>query len=697
MNTTLLTTSSAPRFPRSRFSSRQWRARCLTAYVERLHQPSAASELSVASRPAPSTAARAWPRLRFAALAVVALLSVSRAPEARADVLDHWTTQTAAPNLSGNDSIFRDGRYIAVGNGGRIIHTTNLSSGWQTIQSPVTTTLLKIIHAGGQYVVSGNNGVILTSPNGTDWTLRSTGTTQQLRSVAYGNGRYIAAGGMGTVLHSPDAVTWTPASFDWAGFHAYSVAFGNGLFVAVGEHSTTYHSSVLTSPDGITWTRRNTGYVERLEAISYGNGLFVASGWDRAILTSPNGIDWTRYRPTTQYSGSRFWESRYLNGRHIVGGQSGTLVSSPDGANWTVHQTGSTSDIASFLYDGNALVLIRSSGVVRVSQSWAPVSNPGGDGSGSGGGSGGDGSGGGGSGNGGNGGGSGNGGNGGGASGGSGGGDTTNSTSKLVNISTRAWAGQDSSKLISGFVIQGSEPLKVLVRAVGPALSSYGVSGVLADPRLTLFNGSSAQIAANDDWGTHPDQPGVLNAFSQAGAFALPAGSKDSVLLVTLQPGAYSVHIDGANASTGVALAEVYAIGTSSSRLINISSRTFVGTGSDVTISGFVVAGDGPRKVLIRGVGPSLGRLGVAGALANPRVALYNSSQAVVAENDDWTAFADQAALTAAMSQAGAFGLDAGSQDAAMLVTLNPGLYSVIASGVNNSTGIGLIEVYQLP
>jgi hypothetical protein len=181
--------------------------------------------------------------------------------------------------------------------------------------------------------------------------------------------------------------------------------------------------------------------------------------------------------------------------------------------------------------------------------------------------------------------------------------------------------------------------------------------------------------------------------FSAAGAFALPAGSADAALLRAVPAGPYTMQIAGT--ATGIALAELYDTDAAGrSRLVNVSARAQVGTGAGILIAGFTISGNVPRRVLIRGVGPGLAPFGVTGALANPALAIYRGS-AVVADNDDW---GGGDTLATAFRAVGAFALpSASSRDSALLVTLNPGSYTAQLTGVNNTTGVALIEVYEAP
>jgi hypothetical protein len=221
------------------------------------------------------------------------------------------------------------------------------------------------------------------------------------------------------------------------------------------------------------------------------------------------------------------------------------------------------------------------------------------------------------------------------------------------------------------------------------------VSGALAAPQLTLVNSAGATLTTVTAWG---GSAALASVFSSVGAFALPAASKDSAVEETLPAGSFTSQVAGVNSSTGVALAEIYDadLGASSSSLVNISARADVGTGSNILIAGFAIEGSQPVTLLLRGVGPTLGMApyNVSGVLAQPEITLFNSAGASLQSNSGW---ANSAALKAAFSQTGAFQLAQGSADAAMIVTLPAGSYTLQLSGVNGSTGVGLVEVYLVP
>ncbi|HEX2101613.1 MAG TPA: hypothetical protein VHF69_13155 [Candidatus Synoicihabitans sp.] len=191
----------------------------------------------------------------------------------------------------------------------------------------------------------------------------------------------------------------------------------------------------------------------------------------------------------------------------------------------------------------------------------------------------------------------------------------------------------------------------------------------------------------------------ITEAAAQAGAFPFPAGGKDAALVVGLAPGMYSAHVNAATGGPGVALIEVYEIGgggQGAPRMLNLSARSPVGRGEDILIVGLYVSGDAPKRYLVRGIGPTLKTYDVPGVLENPRLSLYQGKD-LVRQNDDWASGSDAGDIAAAAAQAGAFPLTAGSKDAAMLVYLAPGSYSAHVNGVNDTTGVALVEVYEVP
>ena len=264
-------------------------------------------------------------------------------------------------------------------------------------------------------------------------------------------------------------------------------------------------------------------------------------------------------------------------------------------------------------------------------------------------------------------------------------GSTTNA-SYLSNLSVRTNAGAGAQTLIVGFAVSGgTKPL--LVRGIGPTLSSFGVPGALDDPRLELYR-DSAKIAENDNW---LSSDAVI--FGRVGAFTLGESSRDSALTIQLAPGSYTAQVNGAAGTTGVALVELYDTAglAAGAKLTNVSARSEIGPGNETLIAGFNISGSGDRTLLIRAVGPTLGAFGVQGALSDPKLELFGGG-AKIQENDNW-----DEGTSALFSRIGAFDLTAGSRDAVLLVTLPPGSYTAQVSGVAGASGVTLVEVYEVP
>ncbi len=277
--------------------------------------------------------------------------------------------------------------------------------------------------------------------------------------------------------------------------------------------------------------------------------------------------------------------------------------------------------------------------------------------------------------------------------GGNDGGSGSDSVSAMSNLSVRSVAGAGENTLVVGYAIAGGNK-SILVRGIGPTLENYDVNGAVTDARLRMFDSAQTQLASNTNWG---GDAAIADAARSVGAFALDATSLDAALLSTNGPGAYSVHVESGSGGAGVALAEIYDtdFGTGG-YLSNVSARAGVGTGESVLIVGLVVSGDEPVSVLIRGVGPTLTSYGLTGVLADPELKLFRQGETDPIEtNDNW---GGGAALSSAFPTVGAFDLTApDSTDAAMLVELPAGIYSAQVSGVGDSTGVALVELYIMP
>ena len=209
----------------------------------------------------------------------------------------------------------------------------------------------------------------------------------------------------------------------------------------------------------------------------------------------------------------------------------------------------------------------------------------------------------------------------------------------LGNISTRSFVQTGEHVMIGGFIVQGTGPKRVIIRAIGPELTQFGIPDALANPRLELHNGSGALIASNDDWQT-TIIGGIITSNQVSdiqNSGHAPTVASESAIIADLQPGNYTAIVSGVNNTVGVALVEVYDLSPgASSSLGNISTRSFVQTGEHVMIGGFIVQGTGPKRVIIRAIGPELTQFGIPDALANPRLELHNGGGALIATNDDW-------------------------------------------------------------
>ena len=272
-------------------------------------------------------------------------------------------------------------------------------------------------------------------------------------------------------------------------------------------------------------------------------------------------------------------------------------------------------------------------------------------------------------------------------------------TQRLSSISTRARVGLGDSVVIAGFIITGQESKSVMIRAVGPTLASFAVSGTVAAPKLDLYRvGTSTPIATNTGWTTAGNTAGIILAAAHSGAFALGASSADSVILTTLAPGSYTAIMSSANNTPGVGLVEVYDLSTpqAGQKMIDISTRAAVGTGDNVLIAGVYVAGTVPKRVLIRAIGPGLAPY-LSGTLASPQLALYRGTPGVLAaQNAGWSVSSDASAISAASAQVA--GLVLATGDAAMIISLDPGVaYTAQVTGASGSSGICLVEIYELP
>ncbi len=319
--------------------------------------------------------------------------------------------------------------------------------------------------------------------------------------------------------------------------------------------------------------------------------------------------------------------------------------------------------------------------------------------------------------------------------------ETTNvgDVSRLLNISTRAYVGTGNDREIGGFIIGGSLPKQLLVRGRGPSMSGapFNISGTLPNPYLMLYSaGAGAYIAQNDNWGDQSDPLCSTSGFdcgspAEITATGLnpcvpnpgqssppPNCSNESAILITVPPGSYTAVLSGVSNGTGVGLIEVFDMdGSTMPKLVNISTRARVLTGDSRMIGGFIIgAGNGSKQILLRARGPSMSGapFNISGTLANPYIRLYSANAgAYIAQNDNWGNQSDPLCSTSGFdcgtpSEITATGLDPCvpnpgesspppncSNESAILITVPPGSYTAVVSGVNNGTGVGLVEIFE--
>lgn len=260
----------------------------------------------------------------------------------------------------------------------------------------------------------------------------------------------------------------------------------------------------------------------------------------------------------------------------------------------------------------------------------------------------------------------------------------SSSTGNLLNIATRLRVQTGENVLIGGYIITGNDPKKVIIRGIGPSLSSF-FSDALADPTLELFQGNTL-LQSNDDWKT--DQQAEIAATGIP-----PSHDLEPAIVRTLAPGAYTAIVRGSNNGTGIGVVEAYDLDqAANSKLANIATRGFVDTNDNVMIGGLIAgpAGGGTTRVVVRAIGPSLGNFGIAGALQDPTLELVNASGAIVRSNDDWKTAQQTEIQNASLAPSD-------DRESALVEIVAPGNYTAVVRGKGNTTGVSLVEVYNVP
>ena len=280
---------------------------------------------------------------------------------------------------------------------------------------------------------------------------------------------------------------------------------------------------------------------------------------------------------------------------------------------------------------------------------------------------------------------------------------------QLSTLSARGYVGSSTDtnpSLTIGFSVSGNKSL--LLRGIGPTLATLQIPDALANPTMDVYsiqNSTATKVATNDNWG---GDPALKALFTKVGEFSLPDNSLDAALQYSTTTNLGTAEITSVDGTPGVALGEIYtADPTQPTRLVGLSARSIVGPGQNVLVGGFVITGSTPIKVLIRGIGPTLANLGITNPLGDPELTLYkinpDGSSVVISKNDDW---GGSKALSDAFTATGDFALDPFSKDAAILITLAPGIYTAQVSpaggltqvpGAGSPSGVALVEIYQVP
>jgi len=253
---------------------------------------------------------------------------------------------------------------------------------------------------------------------------------------------------------------------------------------------------------------------------------------------------------------------------------------------------------------------------------------------------------------------------------------------KATNISSRGMVGTGQNVLIAGFIISGNQPKKVIVRALGPTLSTLGVSGALADPTITIVNSSNVVVDSNDNWRNRQETEIAASGFA-------PPNDLESAIIATLAPGSYTAVVSGKNSGTGVALVDLYQLDASTSIFGNLSTRGFVGTGENVLIGGLIIGNGEPPVIVLRAIGPTLGSFGIAQPLQDPTLELRDANGALIAFDNDWNDNTPTGIKATLLKPTD-------NRESAIVASLAAGNYTAIVRGKNGTTGVALVEAYRL-
>lgn len=650
------------------------------------------------------------------------------------------------PQRSGEEGA---GRLVVVGERGTILTSNDEGVTWTRRESGTNLWLTAVADNStlNRFFVVGEGGLILSSPDGVSWTRESSPTTVRLNGIgrsAVASNSMWATGEAGVGLLSRDIQgNWTQSDPGFGDRWLRGLMPSSGE-IAVGQGGAIFRAlrDDSTNPPAVTWQVVPAPVTSDLEAVAQGSFFQgpapVMVGADGTILQG-RGASWVaRTSGTTQRLRGVCWKeggsvtlitlaSVRSVGEFFAVGTHGTLLRSADGETWAadagptqnnLNAVGATKDFVIAVGDGGMLLRTggsRSQPVItqhpttdtdasgevfahaaaagdgRMTYIWVQLS-----------------------------------------AGapypvgseslrqslarapfgtfgsafqllvGNAFGITRSATftpNRFLNLAARAIVGSADNALIGGFAVSGRETPRLrtmLIRAVGPGLSPLGVANAIAAPRLSVYAGSRL-VAANERWETNANADEIRATAQRVGAFPLAAGSADSAVLLSMERGNYTAHVESANGSTGVALVEIYdADEPNLSRLTNLSSRAQVQDGSGVLIGGLVIEGGVRKTVLLRASGPTLATFGLLGSLTQPILSLFKDG-AVVATASRWSQEANAAQIKATADTVNAFPFPDGSADSAMLLQLDPGTYTVQVTGADGGTGLALVEIYDAP
>ena len=514
----------------------------------------------------------------------------------------------------------------------------------------------------------------LYDPASGTWTVTSSLNTARYYHTAtlLPNGMVLVAGGQGALaiaeLYDPASGTWTTTGSLNTGREQHTATLlPNGMVLVAGGSNS--RSAELYDPASGSWTTTgslNTARQLHTATLLPNGNVLVAAGYNSnngytfasAELYDLASGTWT---PTGSLNTARVLHTATLlpNGMVLVAGGQGAPASAelydPASGTWTITGSltyGRYSHMATLLPDGMVLVaggVVPGIDFVLASAELYNSAPP----------------------------------------------------SYLGNISTRGFVQTGDNVMIGGFIVQGTEPKRVIIRAIGPELTQYGVPNALANPTLEVHDSTGALIASNNNWRSTiiggiitSDQVRDIRNSGHA-----PGDGRESAIIANLPAGNYTAIVRGVNNMTGVALAEVYDLSTeTNSILANVSTRSFVQTGDNVMIGGFIVQGTQPKRVILRAIGPSLTQYGVPNVLANPTLELHDGTGALIASNNNWATTIIGGIITGNQVrdiQASGYAPSDG-RESAIIADLPPGNYTAIVHGVNNTAGVGLVEVYDL-